>query len=203
MEDIRHEPNVEKYVRLEALPNLPVLGPKFKGNKAFGDIRNAITKLGTAELEEVRTSGSLTVLGHALEASDIIIQEKFVNDNVAEHEAIGGDRVIVLLDTRQNEALKTRGFAREIITRVQKLKKKAKLSTEDAIVIFYKFGDNAKYLNLAVENEAKTIAHAVKKPFFHFSQGLGAVDIVHDEGTIDDEPYHIKISAPTPIFNFQ
>jgi hypothetical protein len=59
---------VEKYVRLEALPNLPVLGPKFKGNKAFGDIRNAITKLGTAELEEVRTSGSLTILGHALEA---------------------------------------------------------------------------------------------------------------------------------------
>ncbi len=68
VEDIRHEPNVEKYVRLEALPNLPVLGPKFKGNKAFGDIRNAITKLGTAELEEVRASGSLTVLGHALEA---------------------------------------------------------------------------------------------------------------------------------------
>jgi hypothetical protein len=59
---------VEKYVRLEALPNLPVLGPKFKGNKAFGDIRNAISKLGTAELEEVRASGSLTILGHTLEA---------------------------------------------------------------------------------------------------------------------------------------
>jgi len=68
VEDIHHESNVEKYVRLEALPNLPVLGPKFKGNKAFGDIRNAITKLGTAELEEVRTNGSLTILGHTLEA---------------------------------------------------------------------------------------------------------------------------------------
>uniref|UniRef100_A0A1J3H7L9 Isoleucine--tRNA ligase n=1 Tax=Noccaea caerulescens TaxID=107243 RepID=A0A1J3H7L9_NOCCA len=54
VEDIRHEPNVEKYVKLDALPNLPVLGPKFKGNKAFGDVKTAIGKLTTAELEQVR-----------------------------------------------------------------------------------------------------------------------------------------------------
>jgi hypothetical protein len=55
-----------------------------------------------------------------------------------------------LLDTRQSEELKVRGFAREIITRVQKLKKRAKLSTEDSVLIFYRFGANAKYLRLAV-----------------------------------------------------
>lgn len=51
---------------------------------------------------------------------------------------------------RQNEELKIRGFAREIVTRVQKLKKKAKINVEDPILIFYKFGTNAKYLNEAV-----------------------------------------------------
>jgi len=56
----------------------------------------------------------------------------------------------VLLDTLQNEELKIKGFAREIITRVQKLKKKAKISIEDTILIFYKFGEKAKYLNEAV-----------------------------------------------------
>jgi t-SNARE complex subunit (syntaxin) len=95
-----------------------------------------------------------------------------------------------------------RGFAREIITRVQKLKKKAHLNTEDAIIIFYKFGANAKYLNAAVENERKAIANAVKKPFLHSDQHFGLIDIAHDEGTVEEEQYHLKISAPGPIFNF-
>jgi hypothetical protein len=39
---------VDKYITLTCLPNLPVLGPKFKGNKAFGDVKNGITKLTSA-----------------------------------------------------------------------------------------------------------------------------------------------------------
>jgi len=46
--------------------------------------------------------------------------------------------------------LKTRGFAREIVTRVQKLKKKLKINVEDEIIVAYKFGETAKYLNEAV-----------------------------------------------------
>lgn len=68
VEDIKNEVNVEKYVKLEALPNLPVLGPKFKGNKSFGDVKTAIGKLTTEELEKVRESGSVTLAGNNLEA---------------------------------------------------------------------------------------------------------------------------------------
>ena len=109
----------------------------------------------------------------------------------------------MLLDTRQNEELKVRGFAREIITRVQKLKKRAKLSTEDAVIIFYRFGVNAKYLRLAVENEGKAIAAAVKKPFLSADEHFGLTDIAHDQGIIEEEEYHIKLSAPGPIFYFK
>jgi isoleucyl-tRNA synthetase len=65
--DIKNETNVEKYIKLEALPNLPVLGPKFKGNKAFGDVKNGITKLTTVELEKCREVGSVSIAGHNLE----------------------------------------------------------------------------------------------------------------------------------------
>lgn len=147
VEDIKQEQDVEKYVKLEALPNLPVLGPKFKGNKSFGDVRKEIGKLTTEQLEKFRVEGSIELVNNKLDLVDILISEKFVTDHVKEHEAIGGEKVIVLLDIRQNEELKVRGYAREIITRVQKLKKKAKINIEDPILIFYKFGDNAKYLN--------------------------------------------------------
>ena len=46
----------------------------------------------------------------------------------------------MLLDVKQNDELKVKRYAREIVTRVQKLKKKAKLNADDAVIVFYKFG---------------------------------------------------------------
>jgi hypothetical protein len=43
--EIKIETDIDRYITLEALPNLPVLGPKFKGNKAFKDIRTSIVNL--------------------------------------------------------------------------------------------------------------------------------------------------------------
>lgn len=56
----------------------------------------------------------------------------------------------VLLDTRQNEELKIKGFAREIINRIQKLKKKAGLKAEDEVFVFYSFDEKSENLRKAI-----------------------------------------------------
>lgn len=53
-------------MRLEALPNLPVLGPRFKGNKSFGDVKAAIAKLATIDLEKLREVGEIVLAGNTL-----------------------------------------------------------------------------------------------------------------------------------------
>ena len=88
---------------------------------------------------------------------DIIINEKPVEKNVQEYEAIGGKSLFVLLDTRQDENLKIKGFAREFSNRIQKLKKKAKVNPEDRILIFYKLANESKMLGLALDKERKFI----------------------------------------------
>lgn len=57
VDKIQVEKNVEKYVKLSCLPNLPVIGPKFKGNKAFGNIRNAITQLNSDQIKAAQEKG--------------------------------------------------------------------------------------------------------------------------------------------------
>ena len=52
--DILHEADIDKYVKLTSLPNLPSLGPKFKGNKDFGNVRTAINNLNTQQLKNAR-----------------------------------------------------------------------------------------------------------------------------------------------------
>lgn len=70
----------------------------------------------------------------------------------------------MLLDTRQDENLKVKGFAREFINKIQKLKKKAKVNPEDNIIIFFKLGEKSNMLRQALEKERKMIEFAVKKP---------------------------------------
>jgi isoleucyl-tRNA synthetase len=67
VKDIKLETNTDQYIKFEALPNLPVLGPKFKGNKAFSSIRNGITQLSSAEIAEAKQKGYLDVANHRIE----------------------------------------------------------------------------------------------------------------------------------------
>lgn len=55
--EIMYEKNVDKYVNLSCQPNLPVLGPKFKGNKGFKDVQNAITQLKTDQIKALQEKG--------------------------------------------------------------------------------------------------------------------------------------------------
>ena len=84
---------------------------------------------------------------------------------------------------------------------MQKMKKKAHLQTQDPVVVFYRFGTDAKYLNLAVEKEVKAIANAVKKPFHHDSWNFGLVNMVYERGTIEEEDFELKLCYPGVIFN--
>lgn len=77
-------------MKLEALPNLPILGPKFKGNKTFGEVKTAITQLTTEQLLNCKKEGKIVLAENELNAEDLIIKEKFIEGNIQEYEAIGG-----------------------------------------------------------------------------------------------------------------
>lgn len=173
-------------MRYEALPNLPTLGPKFKGSKDFKGVTDAIKKLNHEELEKCKEIGFVAIMTHNIEIDDIIIKERFVEEKIHDYEAIGGDRVIILLDTRQNEELKVKGFAREIINRIQKLKKKIHLVTEDEVFIFYKFSEKSVNLAQAMDKEYKMIQNAVKKALLPLEKSKGLRSIGSDQGTIDE-----------------
>lgn len=133
---------------------------------------------------------------------DIIVNEKFVEKNLEKHEAIGGKNIFVLLDTRQDENLKVKGFAREFINKIQRLKKKAKINPEDNILIFFKLGDNAKMLTQALEKERKMIELAVKKPLVPVAEYTEQVVITREEGEVDKEQYEFFFTRESPIVNF-
>jgi hypothetical protein len=51
-------------MKYKALPNLPTLGPKFKGSKDFKTVIDTIKKLSHEDLEKGKKEGFVKILEH-------------------------------------------------------------------------------------------------------------------------------------------
>ncbi|MCU0698548.1 MAG: isoleucine--tRNA ligase [Myxococcaceae bacterium] len=110
-------------------PNLKTLGKKLgkKLKDATADIA-AFTREQWAVLE---SGGSVTVQGEAIGKDDVLVARTAKGEVVVES---AGD-LTVALDTKVTDALKREGLMRELVSRVQKLRKDQGLAVADRIVL--------------------------------------------------------------------
>lgn len=73
-----------------------------------------------------------------------------------------------MLSLKIDENLKQMGIAREVVNKVQKLRKTAKLNIDDNVEIFYEHSTETVFEQVILRN-AETIKVSVKVPFLHFS----------------------------------
>ena len=112
------------------------LGMKFKKDAA--KIKQALPKLQPAEIQTFLTTGSITVEGHQLSAEDLRVQRGLKQSKeTANLEVAVESEVMVLLDSFAYPELAQEGLAREVLNRVQRLRKRAGLVPTDDIRLAY------------------------------------------------------------------
>merc|ERR1719186_1510380 len=83
----------------------------------------------------------LVIQGHDIVAEDIRIMYSFAGDKSKElsekYEADSEGDILGMLDTTPDEEMLEEGVAREVINRVQKLRKSAGLKVDDKVTMFY------------------------------------------------------------------
>jgi isoleucyl-tRNA synthetase len=110
---------------LRVKPNLPVLGPKL--GKELGAVRSALEAGDFEELD----GGRLRVNGHELSPDEVLVERRG-----KEGWAVAGeDGLTVALDLTLDEELELEGRARELIHRVNTMRKEAGLEITDRIVL--------------------------------------------------------------------
>ncbi|MBI2608896.1 MAG: isoleucine--tRNA ligase [Deltaproteobacteria bacterium] len=127
---IEYDQNEGAYVKLQAKPNHKVLGPRF-GNR-MKDIVAAIQKLKEEDILKLEDQGEVTLLGEKLTGEDIQVlrlQQKG-HENVASSPSI-----TIEFDLTINEDQVLEGKSREIINRIQKMRKNANFNLDDRIVV--------------------------------------------------------------------
>ena len=145
-------------------PQLKTVGPKY--GKLLGGIKNVLSGLdGNAAMDELNANGCLRfeVNGEevVLNREDLLIDTAQMEGYVSEDD----NGITVVLDTNLSEELLEEGFVREIISKVQTMRKEADFEVMNKIVITYEGSEKAEtvFAKNADEIGAETLALEVKK----------------------------------------
>ncbi|MGZ3808375.1 MAG: isoleucine--tRNA ligase, partial [Bacteriovorax sp.] len=125
----------DKFIRLYAKPNLPLLGKKL--GKDMGKYKALIEKLGSSELSELEEKGSLTLDGVVFSPEEILI----FREAKAGAEAMSNRFISIDIDTHPDQALLNEGTAREMVSFIQKSRKDLNFNVSDRIHITFNGSD--------------------------------------------------------------
>ncbi|XP_032667163.1 isoleucine--tRNA ligase, cytoplasmic [Odontomachus brunneus] len=157
----------EKYgVMLRAEPDHKTLGARLKGE--FKRVTQAIKELTDEQLRSFVDTKEIVVCGHTLEPQDLRLMFSFTGPAAEElskrYEAHSEGNILILLDVTPDKEMHNEGIAREVINRVQKLRKKAQLIPSDDAVVYYEIKDASSNLAKVVINYQEFIENVTKTP---------------------------------------
>ena len=169
---VRAEDSEIKLVK-KIKPNFKVLGKKVGG--MMKQLAAAIAQMNQDDIATFETSGTFELCGYALVAEDVdIITEDMPGWLVANNGTI-----TIALDIELTPALIEEGIARELINRIQNLRKSSGLEITDRIAVQL---ENREEIAAAVKNCNEYIASQVLATSLELVDDLGTEQVLEMDG---------------------
>ncbi len=143
VKNVVFETKLDKFMDYSLKPNFKVAGPILGKNiKAFG---GALAKVDPAEIVNKLETENQAVID--LNGEDFTINKELVEIKINAKEGFAvamEDNVFTILDTTINQELVDEGLARELISKIQQLRKQNDFEMMDNIKIYVKADDEVK-----------------------------------------------------------
>ena len=182
VKEVVWQTDVSEYTMYSFKPQLKTLGPKF--GKLIGGIKKALETVDSAKAtEELKANNTVTVNVNGeditIAAEDLLITMIHKEGFAAE----SGNGITVVFDTHLTEDLLEEGYIREIVSKIQTMRKDAGFEVMDRINV-YVYGDSdfpvlAKY--------ADKVANTVLADEIIINDGGTREDLFTKDWKIDDE----------------
>ena len=163
--------DVSKFSSYTFKPQLKTVGPKY--GKQLGGIKEYLSNVdGNAAMADLKANGAIKFEVNGTEISlaeedlliDIAQMEGYVTD--------GDNYVTVVLDTTLTPELIEEGFVREIISKVQTMRKDADFDVTDKIRLYVEGNDKITEI---IKNNEEAIKNVVLANEFEFGKTAGVV----------------------------
>ncbi|KAI6229136.1 Isoleucyl-tRNA synthetase [Aphelenchoides fujianensis] len=180
-------------VQLKATPNFKLLGARLKGDqkKVADYLKNQVSE---EELESFVANGKLTVLGHELTDEEVAVSFTCQpgKNSTETWESLAERQTVVLLNTAQDEALIHEGLSRELINRIQQLRKAANLQHYHKARAFCEFQPADGVLARVAAEYLDAISH-VTGTDIRLHEAASAAATVQAEHVIRDETLKVRL----------
>ena len=157
VKEVEFTDDVRAFTSYSFKPQLRTVGPKY--GKFLGKIKEALSSLdGNAAMDKINAGEPLTFDFDGnevvLEKEDLLIDMAQVEGYVSESD----NNITVVLDTKLSDELIEEGFVREIISKIQTMRKEADFQVMDKIVVHVDKNDTIKAI---IENNLDEIKSEV------------------------------------------
>ena len=171
VKEIAFTQDVSAFTSYSFKPQLKTLGPKY--GKDLGKIRAMLSELdGAAAMQELENKGTLTL---DLGGTEAVLEKEDLLIDTAQREgfeAVSDRGVTVVIETTLTPELIEEGFVRELISRIQTMRKEADFEVLDHIAV-YQCG-SAEIRNYMTRNEAQICAEVLAETVCYEAENLPA-----------------------------
>ena len=164
VKNVKFTEDVREFTSYSFKPQLKTVGPKY--GKLLGGIKAALDCVdGNAAMDELNDTGALKLDVNGQEITlfkeDLLIDTKQIDGFVSEND----NGITVVLNTNLSEELLEEGFVREIISKIQTMRKEAGFEVMDRIRVTYNGTEKAEnvFLKNAAEIGGEVLADEVVK----------------------------------------
>ncbi|GMF98837.1 hypothetical protein B5S30_g5532 [[Candida] boidinii] len=150
-------------VEYRAVADWPVLGKKLK--KDAKKVKEALPKLSSDEVKDYLETGKVQVADIDLVKGDLTVLRGLPESKVNDGQEVRSEGdVLVILDIKVYPELKTEGVAREIVNRIQKLRKKCNLQQTDDVIVQYDIKKDTIGLQDAINDHSDMLEKTCRRP---------------------------------------
>ena len=183
VKEIRYETDESRYINLYAKPNSPVLGKRFGAQ--FKAIKGQIESLGHTDIKTLQETETLSIGNETFSLEDILIFRE-ARDGT---ETVSDRFMSIELDTTLTDALVEEGLAREVISRIQKLRKELGFNVTDRIQTQIEAAPN---LLQAIQAHEAHVKSETLTTALSMTESLATFDLDAD---IDGDQLRVKLTV--------
>ena len=177
--------DVSELISYSFKPQLRTVGPKY--GKQLNGIRSYLSAVdGNQAMNELKTSGSLCFdvdgVSVSLTEEDLLIETAQTEGYVTQQD----NAVTVVLDTQLTPELKEEGFVREIVSKLQTMRKEADFQVTDQIIVYV--SDSEKIADV-IQKNGQTIQNDTLAKEIH----IGEISGYEKEWNINGETVRLGV----------
>uniref|UniRef100_A0A336LLA8 Isoleucine--tRNA ligase, cytoplasmic n=1 Tax=Culicoides sonorensis TaxID=179676 RepID=A0A336LLA8_CULSO len=183
----------EKYgVKLKADIDYRALGARLKND--LKTVKNLVQNMTDSDIQSHLKKGYFDLAGHKIELEHVRIIYQLGSESHKDqrYEANSDNEVLCLMDMVPSQELIDEGLAREIINRVQKLKKKGGLFPTDPVIVYFSVDKKETDVEKVCGTFKEFIETAIKSPFIPYNDEVKSKQVLV-EGTEELKGALLKI----------